>query len=122
MAKVIAFCFLLSIISNMKKATNNLELLAKCPVCNKKRGQTKMLVLDEKNNQTVFHLTCDSCKTSALVFVSEEQMGVVSLGMLTDLSANEAVGLFKGRPVSSDQVIKTYELLKDLKGGVSEII
>lgn len=105
----------------MKPSVNNLENLVKCPICNKKYGQAKILVLEENNNKTTLHVTCGSCKISSLIFISSGKMGIVSLGMLTDLTTEEAREIFKGEAVSADQVIDVHEYLKNFKG-VNEFI
>lgn len=81
-----------------------------------------MLVLEEETNKTTLHVTCESCKVSSLVFISSGKMGIVSLGMLTDLTREEAKGLFKGEAISTDQVIEVHEYLKSFKGGINEFI
>lgn len=106
----------------MKNPINNLEHLTKCPVCNNKYGQVKALVLDEEDNRTTFHVTCDSCKTSALVFISISQFGAVSLGILIDLNRHEVKRFFKKEAVSADQVIEAHEFLKNFKGKIQEFI
>jgi hypothetical protein len=106
----------------MQNSINNLENLVKCPICNKKYGQTKVLVLEEEQNRTTLHVTCDHCKISSLVFVSSGKLGVVSLGILTDLNREEARNLFRGEEISADQVIEVHKYLKDFKGGISQFI
>ncbi|MFA5777087.1 MAG: hypothetical protein WC906_01455 [Parcubacteria group bacterium] len=106
----------------MKPSINNLDNLAKCPICEKKYGQTKVLVLEEEMNRTTLHVTCESCKISSIVFISSGKMGIVSLGMLTDLTREEAKKLFKSEEVSADNVIEVHEYLKNFKGGISEFI
>jgi hypothetical protein len=105
----------------MKPSINNLENLAKCPICNKKYGQAKILVLEEEMNRTTLHVTCENCKLSSLVFISSGKIGIVSLGMLTDLTRDEARSLFKGEAVSSDNVIEVHEHLKNYRG-INEFI
>ena len=106
----------------MKPSINNLDNLAKCPICNKKYGQTKILVLREETNKTTIHVTCESCKISSLVFISSGKMGIVSIGMLTDLTREEAGSLFNNEEVSADNVIEMHEYLKNFKGEISEFI
>ena len=106
----------------MKPSVNNLENLVKCPICNKKYGQAKILVLEENNNKTTLHVTCGSCKISSLIFISSGKMGIVSLGMLTDLTKEEAKNLFKNEEISADNVIEVHEYLKNFKGGIKEFI
>ncbi len=106
----------------MKTSINNLENLVRCPICSKKYGRAKALILEEENNRTTLHLTCDSCKVSSLVFISSGKMGIVSLGILTDLTREEAKGIFRGEAISPDQVIEVHEYFKNFKGGLSEFI
>lgn len=106
----------------METPLNNLENLAKCPICSKKYGQNKILLLEDESNRTTLHVTCENCKVSSLVFISSGKLGVVSLGMLTDLTREEARIIFKEEAISTDQVIEVHEYLKDLKGGISEFI
>lgn len=106
----------------MRTSVNNLENLVKCPICNKKYGQAKVLVLEEEGNRTTFHLTCENCENSSLIFISSGKFGIVSLGMLTDLTREEAKELFKSESISPDQVIEVHEYLKDFKGGINGFI
>jgi hypothetical protein len=106
----------------MKPSINNLDNLAKCPICSKKYGQTKILVLEEEMDKTTLHVTCENCKISSLVFISSGKMGIVSLGMLTDLTREEARNLFKNEEISADNVIEVHEYLKNFKGEISEFI
>ncbi len=99
----------------MKPSINNLESLAKCPICNKNYGQTNILVLEDSDRKKTLHVTCRSCNVSSLVFISSGKMGIVSLGMLTDLTTEEARLIFKGEAVSTDQVIDVHEYLKNTK-------
>ncbi|MFH0969525.1 MAG: hypothetical protein V1804_03400 [Patescibacteria group bacterium] len=95
---------------------NNLENLVKCPVCGRKYEQAKILVLEEEMNKTTLHVTCENCKISSIVFISSGKMGIVSLGMLTDLQQEEAKNLFKKEAISTDNVIEVHEYFKNYKG------
>jgi hypothetical protein len=97
----------------MKPSINNLENLVKCPVCSKRYEQTKILVLEEEMNKTTLHVTCEKCKISSIVFISSGKMGIVSLGMLTDLQQEEARNMFKKEAISADNIIEIHEYLKN---------
>lgn len=101
---------------------DNLGYLTKCPLCNRKYHFSRALILDEEENRTTFHLTCDSCQASTLVFVSMGQFGVVSLGMITDLDKNEARQLFKNDAISTDQVLEVHQFMKKFEGSVKDLI
>lgn len=106
----------------MKMTPENLQSLISCAVCNKKYQPAKMLVLDEDEKRTTLHLSCGACNASSIVFVSTGQFGVVSLGMLTDLEQGEAKRVFRGEPISTDQVLEVHQFLKRYRGGVDELI
>ncbi|MDD2766744.1 MAG: hypothetical protein PHH40_03205 [Candidatus Moranbacteria bacterium] len=106
----------------MKMPLENLQSIIRCPVCNKKYKPAKMLVLDEDEKRTTLHLSCTDCGASSMVFVSMGQMGVVSLGILTDLEQSEARTVFLSETVSSDQVIEAHQFLKQYTGGVEIFI
>lgn len=78
--------------------------------------------MDEEEDRTVFHLTCDSCQTAILVSVSIGQFGIISLGMVTDLDRNEAGRLFKNEVISTDQVLEVHEFLKNFEGSPRDLI
>ncbi len=95
----------------MKEQEYSLKHLVKCPVCGTRYDRSRITVLEEKKSQAVFHLGCSKCGTAMLAFVSNNQQGVVSLGMATDLSAQEAVTAIKKKAVSPDIVLSMYERL-----------
>lgn len=81
-----------------------------------------MLLLDQEEKRSTLHLTCEACNASTLVYVSMSPVGVVSMGVLTDLEQGEAKRLFKGEAVSSDEVLHVHQFLEEHRGGVDELI
>ncbi|MFZ2154140.1 MAG: hypothetical protein WAV16_02805 [Candidatus Moraniibacteriota bacterium] len=98
----------------MREQEYNLKNLAKCPLCKAKYDHSQALVLEENNGRKVFHLKCDKCQTAMLAFIiADGKQGMISLGMATDLSAKEAVDIFKKVPVSEEEVLKVYKYLNN---------
>lgn len=100
----------------------NLQSIIRCPVCNKKYRPAKMMMIDEDERRTTFHLSCTDCGASSMIFVSMGQFGIVSLGVLTDLKQSEAQKVFFDTVVSSNQVIEVYQFLKQHSGGVEALL
>ncbi len=96
--------------------------LIHCPVCNKEYRPAKMLLLDQEEKRSTLHLTCDACGASTLVYVSLSPMGVVSMGVLTDLDQSEARELFKEEAISSDDVLEVHEFLKHHNGNIDDFL
>ena len=99
----------------MKAQEYNLKHLIKCPLCNTKYGHSQASVLEDSEARTVFHLTCKKCNSAVLAFVSDSQQGIVSLGVVTDLTSWEAKKIFKSKSIDSEQVLKVYEYLNSAK-------
>ncbi|MFC1645413.1 hypothetical protein ACFL08_05295 [Patescibacteria group bacterium] len=98
--------------SDMKEKANNLKHLTKCSLCGGVYHHDRTVVLDESDSNTTIHVTCQKCNTSALVFISNNQQNIVSLGIATDMKGDEAVNLFNKCFISDDDVLDVYRDLK----------
>lgn len=103
----------------MKTPLEGLKPLMQCSVCGKAFKPARVTVLSEDRERTTLHLECDECGVASFVLVSSGQLGVASVGMLTDLSTRDARELFGKEPISTDQVIEVHRLLKKWKGNMS---
>lgn len=106
----------------VKPPLDNLKSLIHCPVCNKEYRPAKMLLLNQEGKRSTLHLTCEACHTSSIVYVSMSPVGVVSMGVLTDLEQTEAKRLLQAEALSSDDVLGVHQLLKQEKGKVDALI
>lgn len=105
----------------MKAPINNLEHLTKCPLCQREYGKFNLTILDQTKEKTRLHLKCDYCESASLVFVVANQNGILSLGMVTDVTKEEARRALNSEPISSDDVMDVYAHLKKT-GKVEELI
>lgn len=105
----------------MKRPSNNLEHLTKCPLCRKEYGNFNITILDQKRGRATLHLACEYCQTASLVFVVVNQSGILSLGTVTDVTKEEARRVMNRDAVSSDEVVEIYERLKKT-GRLEELI
>ena len=97
-----------SILFTMNLPIGNLKSLAKCPVCHKKYAPAVAVPLFEDETHSTVHLSCPSCGVSSIFFVSANQWGVASVGVLTDLESEEAERLLGKEPVSSEHALDAY--------------
>ena len=95
----------------MKEQEHGLKHLTKCPLCKTKYSHSQASVLEENDARTVFHLTCSKCNSAVLAFVSDSQQGIVSLGVATDLTGQEASKILKSKSINSEHVLEVYEHL-----------
>lgn len=97
----------------MEGQEHGLKHLTKCPLCKAKYSHSQASVLEESDVRTVFHLTCSKCNSAVLAFVSDSQQGIVSLGVATDLTRQEAKEILGSKPIDSEQVLRVYENLNN---------
>lgn len=93
----------------------NIEHLTKCPLCQKEYGKFNFTVLDQTREKTRLHLKCDYCESASLVFIIANQNGILSLGMVTDVTKEEAQRALDKEPVSQDDVMEIHEYLKGVE-------
>ena len=87
---------------SMKNRNNNLDFLSKCSACGDEIGADALTVLEEGAQKTILHATCPKCQTSSIFFLSNNQMGMVTFGMVTDLDRQEVGHKFSKKAVSVD--------------------
>lgn len=81
-----------------------------------------MLLLNQEDKRSTLHITCEACHTSSLVYVSLSPVGVVSMGVLTDLEQTEAKQVFQAAPITTDDVLSIHQMLKQSKGQVETLL
>lgn len=106
----------------MNGSIGNLKSLAKCPVCNKKYTPAVVTPLAENDTRSTVHISCPSCGVSSILFVSLNQWGVASVGVLTDLGGEESRKHFGQEVVSADQALDAYIFFKERAGHLSDIL
>ncbi len=97
----------------MKYQGKKINQLTPCPICEFQYSEKEITVLDEMRGRVIAHLTCRKCNSTSLVFVTGNQQGIVSVGVLTDLDKGEVESRFKSKPTSTNQVLDVYKYLNE---------
>lgn len=106
----------------MRHIHNSVDFFTRCSFCGKEISQDKMLLLDEREQRTVLHATCEQCNTATLVFISNNQTGIVGMGIATDMDHAEVAGKFGESAVNADEVIAVHRRLYDKKESFADFI
>lgn len=93
-------------------------MLAHCPLCQAAYDDASVRLLGEvastlstQGTSRLFHLTCKKCAHAILAVILESAHGVSSIGLVTDLEAQDAVRIHDADPISADDVLRAhYEL------------
>jgi hypothetical protein len=93
-------------------------MLAHCPLCQAAYGDGAVRLLGEttstlsaQGTSRMFHLTCSKCSHAILAVILESAHGVRSIGLVTDLEAQDAVRMHDAAPLSADDVLRAHQEL-----------
>lgn len=95
----------------MEKKFNNTDFLAKCSVCDSSLDQERIVVIEEKEQKTTLHVTCSKCHSASIVFLSNNQNGIMSVGLATDLDATEVREKIGQEAISTDEIIDLHQFV-----------
>ncbi len=87
------------------------KLLTHCPLCDAAYADGSVRPLGESGAMRLYHLTCPSCAHAVLAVILENATGVSSIGLVTDLEAQDALRFRDVAPIGSNDCVKAHEVL-----------
>lgn len=84
------------------------KLLTHCPLCQTQYEDQSVRLLGEDGTARLFHLTCSCCSHSVLAVILENQGGISSVGLVTDLEAQDALRFQEAEPISADDCLLAH--------------
>jgi hypothetical protein len=87
-------------------------------MCGAQRKDLLFEPVSNNKNQTAIYVSCEECLTAIVFFVSQNEMGVMTVGVLTDLNSNEAKSFFGSKAISTNDIIDVYEHLYNSKESI----
>ena len=88
------------------------RLLAQCPLCQTSYDEKEIRLVGEKGTTRMFHCTCQSCGHAMLAVILEASGFVSSVGVMTDLEANDALRFQQATSISSDECVHLHTVLE----------
>jgi len=88
------------------------KLVSACAVCDKKRTPIEAKVLGEHEDASLVHATCGRCGCATLSLVVSRGVAATTLGIATDLSAEDVTRFRSQAAVSVDDVIDLHVYLE----------
>jgi hypothetical protein len=113
---------------DFKKIIEWLNQILRCPVCGYRYSleQTKIIdSKDEKNGSNaslLIHTDCDRCKSSVVFNIAVDGPEIFTMGVPTDLTADDTSKFKNSAPIGSDEVLATYQFLQSFDGDFREAL
>ncbi len=101
---------------------NTQHFICRCPFCSVEYDLDGAKVIGEEDESTMVYVTCSQCQSSIIAIVAMSGLGVVSLGLVTDMSEDDTKRFLKGNSVSSNELLSIYELLETNNSGAIRLL
>ncbi len=89
----------------------SVNYLRECPVCKSAYGKDQIDDIVDQENVHLVHITCPTCQNMLMAVLAASPMGVSSIGMLTDLTADDVIRVHDISPISEDDVLDFHAMI-----------
>lgn len=94
---------------------DNTTLITHCPVCSLRYDPLEAKILDEGDNSHLVYIKCRSCKSAILAVIMANNLGISSVGLITDLTGDDVLKFRETVAVHCDDVIEVHQFLNKEK-------
>lgn len=91
------------------------KIISHCPVCNNRYDPVEAKVISERDDSHLVYIKCRNCYAAILAVILANNLGISSIGLLTDLTSDEVIDFKDMMPVNSDDVIALHQFLQQEK-------
>ena len=93
-----------------------LKLISKCPLCAEQYQPFQASIVEEKDDAQLVHIQCRRCQSSIVALLVNGQLGLTSVGLITDLTSSDVETFKDAKPIAEEQVFTTFEALTNDSG------
>ena len=86
-----------------------LKFIGHCPICNERYETEKARLFAKRDAANLVHIICGKCASNFIAMIVTMGQGLSSVGMVTDLSFEDAQKLYKTAPLTVDEIISGYQ-------------
>jgi hypothetical protein len=94
---------------NLRKEKMILQVVKKCPVCEKDFEEKSVFVMSEKEDFFLAHVSCLECKIGLVAKITKMPFGLIGASIITDLEKEEVLNSVNNEPISADDVLRFYK-------------
>ncbi len=83
-----------------------LKFINKCPVCGAVYTPEQAQIFAEKDQANLVHISCNDCQGNFIAMIIVMSQGISTIGMVSDLTYNDASRLHLLEPIDIDELIE----------------
>lgn len=88
------------------------RVLANCPICRVDYVDARISLIGEQGDAKLYHCSCGACGHAVLAIMLEASGWVSSVGVVTDLEAEDAARYRTLATLNADECIKLYRAIE----------
>jgi hypothetical protein len=98
--------------SSKNPLRNILGLMKQCPLCKVEYKMDTVKLVEEREGAHLVHITCSECGNAVLALIVISQLGMSSVGVITDLTFGDSVKFLPKPSISEDDLLNFHEILE----------
>lgn len=84
-----------------------------CPLCGDEYSPEEARIVSEKDGAFLVHTNCKKCGSSVVATLVANQMGVSSVGLVTDLTYDDILKFKEEDYITTDDLLEGYAFFQD---------
>lgn len=89
-----------------------LKLISRCPLCSESYQPFQASIVEEKEEAQLLHIQCRKCQSSIVALIVNGQLGLTSVGLITDLTSLDVERFKDATALQEQQVLDAYKQLR----------
>ena len=82
-----------------------IKFINKCPICGAVYARERARVISQEATANLVHISCDACRGNFLALIVVSNRGISTIGMVSDLTYDDAGKMHNTEPISIDELI-----------------
>ncbi|MBU1167457.1 hypothetical protein KKC60_03555 [Patescibacteria group bacterium] len=95
-----------------KDGNKDLKWVSSCPLCATEYAPEEARIVSEKEGAFLVYTNCKKCGSSVIATLIANQMGISSVGLITDLTYDDVVKFKDCDSISTDDILNVYEFFQ----------
>ena len=89
-------------------------IMKECLVCKHKITDKQIKIVSEGDNSYILYLSCTYCDNALVLLASINNIGVGLVGMVSDLTYDDAKRLYNKLPIDEDDLLDAYQIIQNI--------
>jgi hypothetical protein len=106
---------------NLFNNSDGQVFISYCPVCNLRYNPLEAKVLEEGKSSHLLYVKCRNCQSAVLALVVSSNLGLTSVGLITDLNSDEVLKFKDSKSVNYDEILEFHQFINKEKALINHL-